>query len=63
MISEATTYECDGPDCDKLVVISKTHPAFGPSRVADWTLLLSGKCYCSIKCFVDDSTEPGVKLT
>jgi hypothetical protein len=57
MIKEATTYECDGPDCTKTVIVSKTNPVYGPSRVKDWILLLNSMCYCSVKCFMADKDE------
>ena len=54
MISEATTYECDGKDCTKTVIVSKSNPVYGPGWLKGWILLQRGNCYCSTKCLMTD---------
>ena len=53
MKQRSTTYKCDGVDCAAVVTIPSTS-ILGHGAIAegDWIVLESGKCYCSVKCFL-----------
>ena len=53
MKQKSTTYRCDGHNCPEKVTIPVTAIlGHGALDDGDWVVLESGKCYCTVKCFL-----------